>query len=38
MDVPTLGFDDLSFSVFANEIAPTKDEYIYFDDIKLTAN
>ena len=37
-DVATLGFDNLSFSAFANEIAPAKDEYMYFDDIKLTTN
>ncbi len=37
-DIPSLGMDKLSFSVFANEIAPSKDEHIYFDDLVLTAN
>ncbi|HUW06793.1 MAG TPA: hypothetical protein VMW01_11095 [Williamwhitmania sp.] len=37
-DIPTLGLDKLSFSVFANEIAPSKDEHIYFDDLVLNTN
>lgn len=37
-DIPSLGMDKLSFSVFANEIAPSTDEHIYFDDLVLTTN
>lgn len=37
-DVANIRFDEMYFSVFANEIPPQNDEYMYFDDIKLTAN
>ena len=37
-DVANIRFDEMYFSVFANEIPPQNDEYMYFDDIKLTTN
>lgn len=37
-DVANIRFDEMYFSVFGKRNPPQSDEYMYFDDIALTAN